>query len=86
MGVNADARSGDMAIVVAGNTRLWQENPALNLLKTLRTMELDAGTHCVILGKEVAGSGGMGHVFLVLAGSNVGWLWNYDVMVWYDIE
>lgn len=88
MGVNADARVGDMAIVVSGNTRLFKDNPDVNYDVNYGNIidVLEAGTHCVILEKVTAGSSKMGHVFMVFANNRLGWLWNHDLMVWYDVS
>lgn len=85
MGINADAQVGDMGVVVSGNTRLYNENPENTWHSHNVVDTLDAGTHCIILAKEPAGSAKMGHVFLVIANNKIGWLWNHDMMVWYDL-
>ena len=77
-----------MGVVVAGNTKLYSENPekhSIDALYDKGARILEAGTHCIILAKEVVGSAKMGHVFMVLANNHIGWVWNYDLMVWYDL-
>ena len=88
MGINAHAKVGDMGVVVAGNTMLYSENPekiGINAAYDRGGHIIEAGTHCIILAKETAGSAKMGHVFMVLANNHIGWVWNYDLMVWYDL-
>lgn len=90
MGVNDHARPGDFGVVHSGNTPLYWENPeATGHYLNSRyddpryvVTRLAAGTQVLILGMIPAGSAKKGHVFVVVAGGKVGWLWNYDLMVW----
>ena len=90
MGANAEAKPGDFGVIHSGNTPLYWDNPEAtghflnNRFDDPRYViaRLEAGTHVLILGKVEAGSSGKGHVFVVMAGDKVGWLWNYDLMVW----